>query len=64
MPSVTANEVKAAFGNKKLSVFDNSLEMFSFIQKQNYRDPVFLFMSSGNFDGFNLRKLAEKLINT
>lgn len=64
MPSVTANEVKAAFGNKKLSVFDNSSEMFSFIQKQNYRDSVFLFMSSGDFDGFNLRKLAEKLINT
>lgn len=64
MPSITANEVKVAFGNRKLSVFDNSSEMFSFIQKQSYRDCVFLFMSSGNFDGFNLLKLAEKLINT
>ncbi len=64
LPSVTADEVKTAFGNGKLSVFDNSAEMFSFIQKQNYRDCVFLFMSSGDFDGFNLHKLAEKLITT
>jgi len=64
LPSVSADEIKAAFGNTKLSVFDNSAEMFSFIQKQNYRDCVFLFMSSGDFDGFNLRKLAENLITT
>ena len=62
LPSVSADEIKAAFGNTKLSVFDNSAEMFSFIQKQNYRDCVFLFMSSGDFDGFNLRKLAVNFI--
>jgi len=38
--------------------------MFSFIQKQNYRDSVFLFMSSGDFDGINLKTLAEELLKT
>ncbi|HOU02461.1 MAG TPA: Mur ligase family protein [Bacteroidales bacterium] len=64
LPMVSLDEVKEAFGNTKLLVFNNSAEMFSFIQKQNYRDSVFLFMSSGNFDGFNLKTLAEELLKT
>jgi len=61
---VSLDEVKEAFGNTKLLVFNNSAEMFSFIQKQNYRDSVFLFMSSGDFDGINLKTLAEELLKT
>jgi hypothetical protein len=36
--------------------------MFSFIQQQNYLDPVYLFMSSGDFDGRNLKALSENLL--
>jgi hypothetical protein len=43
-------------------VYDNSAEMFSFIQKQNFSDVVYLFMSSGDFDGCDLQALAEKLL--
>ena len=62
LPMVSVNEVKEAFGNTKLSVFDNSAGMFSFIQKQNYTDSVYLFMSSGDFDGSDLKTLAEELL--
>jgi UDP-N-acetylmuramate: L-alanyl-gamma-D-glutamyl-meso-diaminopimelate ligase len=64
LPLISVNEVKTAFGNTKLLVFDNSAEMFSFIQKQNYRDSVYLFMSSGDFDGSDLKTLAEELLRT
>jgi hypothetical protein len=54
--------VKKAFGEGNIRVYDNSNEMFSFIQQQNYRDPVYLFMSSGDFDGSNLKTLSEDLL--
>jgi UDP-N-acetylmuramate: L-alanyl-gamma-D-glutamyl-meso-diaminopimelate ligase len=62
LPSLRAEDVKKAFGEENISVYDNSNEMFSFIQQQNYRDPVYLFMSSGDFDGCNLKELSENLL--
>lgn len=43
-----------AFGGKNLNVFDNSARMFKSIKDQKYTNPVYLFMSSGDFDGFDL----------
>jgi len=59
---LSTDEVKKAFGGVKISVYDNSVEMFSFIQKQNFKNAVYLFMSSGDFDGSDLQILAEKLL--
>jgi len=33
--------------------------MIAFIKYQNYLYPVYLFMSSGDLDEFNIRSLAE-----
>jgi len=46
-----------AFGRKSIGVFDNSAEMFKCIKDQKYTSPVYLFMSSGDFDGFDLSSL-------
>ena len=51
--------VKTAFGGENIRVFDNSEEMFSFIKSQNYFSPVYLLMSSGDFDGFDINWLVE-----
>ena len=48
-----------AFAGENISVYDNSEELFSFIKTQNYSCPVYLFMSSGDFDGFDLTRLVE-----
>lgn len=56
---VSKEEVKDAFGGNNISVFDNSSELFSFIRKEKFRKPVYLMMSSGDFDGYDLRKLIE-----
>jgi UDP-N-acetylmuramate: L-alanyl-gamma-D-glutamyl-meso-diaminopimelate ligase len=62
LPLISTKEVKNAFGEINVRVYDNSSQMFSFIKKQNYHDPVFLFMSSGDYDGCNIKKLSEELL--
>jgi hypothetical protein len=52
-------KVLKAFGEENMRFYDDSEEMFSFIISQNYRDPVFLVISSGDFDGFDINKLVE-----
>jgi UDP-N-acetylmuramate: L-alanyl-gamma-D-glutamyl-meso-diaminopimelate ligase len=49
--------VSKAFACDNIHVFDNSEELFSYIKRKNYSCPVYLFMSSGDFDGFDLTGL-------
>ena len=49
--------IRKAFAGDNILVFDNSEELFKQIQDQKYVNPVFLFMSSGDFDGFDLKTL-------
>jgi UDP-N-acetylmuramate: L-alanyl-gamma-D-glutamyl-meso-diaminopimelate ligase len=51
--------VLEAFGDEKIKVYDNSIEMFSHIKSQNYHNPVYLLMSSGDFDGFDINSLVK-----
>jgi UDP-N-acetylmuramate: L-alanyl-gamma-D-glutamyl-meso-diaminopimelate ligase len=46
--------VKIAFASENIRVYDNSEELFSFIKKGNYLSPVYLFMSSGDFNGYDI----------
>ncbi|MCX6334560.1 MAG: Mur ligase family protein, partial [Bacteroidia bacterium] len=54
LPPLNADKVKEAFGMKELQVFDRSEDLFLFLRTRNFREPVFLFMSSGDFDGHDL----------
>jgi UDP-N-acetylmuramate: L-alanyl-gamma-D-glutamyl-meso-diaminopimelate ligase len=56
---LSLDTVSKAFGDGNIRVYDNSEKMFSFIKSQSYSCPVYLFMSSGNFDGFDIGTLAE-----
>jgi UDP-N-acetylmuramate: L-alanyl-gamma-D-glutamyl-meso-diaminopimelate ligase len=56
---VTREEVKKAFGKENLLVFDNSSDLFSVIKTKRFRNPVYLLMSSGDFDGYDINKLIE-----
>jgi UDP-N-acetylmuramate: L-alanyl-gamma-D-glutamyl-meso-diaminopimelate ligase len=62
LPDLSSEDVKKAFGKGNIKVYDNSDEMFSFIRQQNFRNPVYLFMSSGDYDGCNLKSLSEGLL--
>jgi UDP-N-acetylmuramate: L-alanyl-gamma-D-glutamyl-meso-diaminopimelate ligase len=54
--------VKDAFSGQNLMVFDNSSEMFEFLKSRHFPTPVYLFMSSGDFDGCDLKLLSEELL--
>jgi UDP-N-acetylmuramate: L-alanyl-gamma-D-glutamyl-meso-diaminopimelate ligase len=51
--------VYKAFGGDNIKVYDNIGEMFSYIKSQNYQCPVYLLMSSGDFDGFDINQLID-----
>ena len=57
------NKVKQAFGNEKLIFFNNTEELVEFLSSINFKGKNLLLMSSGNFGGLNLDKLAEKAVN-
>jgi UDP-N-acetylmuramate: L-alanyl-gamma-D-glutamyl-meso-diaminopimelate ligase len=46
--------VAEAFESTNLTVHNSSCELFSDIIDRGFSKPVFLFMSSGDFDGLNL----------
>ena len=62
LPHLDPRDIRKAFGEKNINVFNNSEEMSAFILKQNFRYPVYLFMSSGDYDGLNLKDLTDKLL--
>ncbi|MGE5357270.1 MAG: UDP-N-acetylmuramate--L-alanine ligase [Deltaproteobacteria bacterium] len=55
MPMLSKEEVIKNFGRDDLQVFDNYNEFRDFISGLDQENAVFLFMSSGNFGGINLK---------
>jgi UDP-N-acetylmuramate: L-alanyl-gamma-D-glutamyl-meso-diaminopimelate ligase len=60
--SLSKDEVKKAFGNDNVRVFDSAREFFSEIRKLKLKDPLYLFLSSGDFDGCDIKKFADELL--
>ena len=58
LPALSDDRVKEAFAKKDLHVFDNSDKLFSYLANLKVKDPVYLFMSSGDFDGRDLLSLS------
>ncbi len=56
------NTVKEGFGGNNLTVFNNSSALMDHIKNIKLKSPVWLFMSSGDFGGCNLKMLAEELL--
>jgi UDP-N-acetylmuramate: L-alanyl-gamma-D-glutamyl-meso-diaminopimelate ligase len=59
LKSLSKELVKKSFGKGNLAVYDNSEELFSSVSEKKYEQPVYLFMSSGDFDGFDLAHIVE-----
>jgi UDP-N-acetylmuramate: L-alanyl-gamma-D-glutamyl-meso-diaminopimelate ligase len=58
LSAITKDQVKAAFNRDDLMVFDSSEELKKYLHSYNYKGDVLLMMSSGTFDGLDLRELA------
>ena len=66
LPPLNKSQVKDAFKNDKVQVFDDSQQLFSTIKgfvsdcRKQGRKYCLLMMSSGNFDGFDLKEIDKK----
>ncbi|RZK48272.1 MAG: peptidoglycan synthetase [Pedobacter sp.] len=60
---LTEGEIQIAFGDNEVKYFNSSLNLINFLKEQNLVNSNFLFMSSGNFGGLDLNKLAYDLVN-
>lgn len=61
LPELTKSQVKKAFGRKDLKVVTSSRDLESYLLDLKWKRTNLLMMSSGTYDGLNLKKLAEKL---
>ena len=58
MPELKKEAVQAGFAKEGLQVFNNREELENWIKQRDFTNAVVLFMSSGNYDGFDANKFA------
>jgi UDP-N-acetylmuramate: L-alanyl-gamma-D-glutamyl-meso-diaminopimelate ligase len=56
-------DIKSAFANQNIRVFDNSQKLENFLLEQSWKNKNLLMMSSGNFGGLDISQLSEKLLS-
>lgn len=61
LPTLHADDIRNAFNDPELQVFDDSRQMQEFIEKQVEPGMNVLLMSSGNFDNLDLQAVGQKL---
>jgi len=56
---LSKDDVEKAFDGRNIHVFNNSSKLFDHLRNRNYSSPVYLCMSSGDFDGYDIKSLLE-----
>jgi UDP-N-acetylmuramate: L-alanyl-gamma-D-glutamyl-meso-diaminopimelate ligase len=62
LDALTEADIRNAFGSNTLTVFDDAKKLEAYLASQTWENKNLLMMSSGNFAGFNIQTLAEKLL--
>ena len=60
---ITAEEVREAFGTENVEVFTESAALQDTLRSINYENTALLMMSSGTFDGINVKEFAHELFS-
>ena len=60
---ITKEEVRDAFGTKNVEVFTESEALQAKLKSLDYPNTALLMMSSGTFDGINVKQFAEQLLS-
>ena len=60
---ITKEEVRAAFGTENVEVFTSSEELQAALRSLNYDNTALLMMSSGTFDGIDVKEFAKQLLH-
>lgn len=59
----SVTDVACAFAHRNMDVFTNSADVVRRLQRTDLNGAVLLLMTSGDFDGLNLRQVANELVN-
>lgn len=59
---ITETDIRNAFGNTSLKVFDDPKKLEEHLRTQSWSNKNLLMMSSGNFAGFDIKTLADKIL--
>jgi UDP-N-acetylmuramate: L-alanyl-gamma-D-glutamyl-meso-diaminopimelate ligase len=63
LESLSENDIKTAFANPSLTVFDDAAKLQQFLKGQNWKNKNLLMMSSGNFGGIDIKNLSDSLLS-
>ena len=63
LPELSTEDVKTAFRDDRLLIFNDSEEMLEYLLSLDYRNRDLLLMSSGNFDGLELDEIAAEIVH-
>lgn len=64
LPPITTTQIKEAFGQESLHVFDDPKAFEVFLMQQSFAQTVILMMSSGNYGGLDWEALKSKVVLT
>jgi UDP-N-acetylmuramate: L-alanyl-gamma-D-glutamyl-meso-diaminopimelate ligase len=59
---ISEEQVKDAFGSNNITIYTDSKMLVAELKKQNWKNSNLLWMSSGNFDGVDIKELAIELV--
>ncbi len=62
LPMLQTADIKKAFKKEKLQVFTSPAVLKENLLKSNWEKMNLLMMSSGNFDGLNIREIASEIL--
>jgi len=63
MPPLPKEVVKKGFDSQNLEVFNERKELEQWLEERKLEDAVVVFMSSGNYDGFDAEAFAKRKTN-
>lgn len=61
LPMLSPEDIKHSFQKNGLRVFSDTSQFQQFITNEKWENSNLLLMSSGNYDGLNVKEFAEKL---
>lgn len=59
LPDLTPEDVGKSFDHQEIEVFNDSEKLWERLNQEKGPETIFLMMSSGNYDGFNLKALIN-----
>ncbi len=61
LPMLSPDDIKRSFGKDGMFVFSDAAQFKKFLLEQKWENSNLLLMSSGNYDGLNVKEFAEEL---